>query len=195
MRHHVVSLVAVFLGLAVGIVLGSGLLADSVVSGLRDDKAELRREIQEAEDHGSRLEAQLLAADGFDSTIGPRIVRDELLDRTVLLVTTPDAAPEDVDAVVRSVGDALTDTKVQLLLTLVVLADGIQHTARFYDDGKQGEKALIVAGEADTPQYHRTGGWRVGTLVMTCEGTRIQDAHGNETPLILDGNSFRAVIP
>lgn len=117
MRHHVVSLVAVFLGLAVGIVLGSGLLADSVVSGLRDDKAELRREIQEAEDHGSRLEAQLLAADGFDSTVGPRIVRDELLDRTVLLVTTPDAAPEDVDAVVRSVGDAGGRVTARIALT------------------------------------------------------------------------------
>jgi len=106
MRHHAVSLVAVFLALAIGIVLGSGLLADSVVSGLRDDKAELRQEVQDAEDRASLLDAQLLAADGFDATVAPRIVRDELLDRSVLVVTTPDADPEDLDALVRTVAAA-----------------------------------------------------------------------------------------
>ncbi|MEU5844430.1 copper transporter [Rhodococcus sp. NPDC047139] len=117
MRHHAVSLVAVFLALAVGIVLGSGVLADSLVSGLRDDKADLRRQVQDAEDRGSRLEAQLLAADGFDATVGPRIVRDELIDRTVLVVTTPDAAPEDVDAVIRTVEDAGGRVTARLALT------------------------------------------------------------------------------
>lgn len=117
MRHHAVSLVAVFLALAVGIVLGSGVLADSVVTGLRDDKADLRHEVQEAEDHGSRLEAQLLAADGFDAAVGPRIVRDELQERTVLLVTTPDAAPEDVDALARTVDDAGGRVTARIALT------------------------------------------------------------------------------
>lgn len=106
MRHHAISLVAVFLALAVGIVLGSGVLADSMVSGLRDDKADIRQELRDAEDHITRLDAQMLAADGFDATVAPRVVRDELVDRTVLVVTTPDADPADVDALTRSVTDA-----------------------------------------------------------------------------------------
>ncbi|MFD3811018.1 copper transporter [Rhodococcus sp. NPDC058639] len=117
LRHHAVSLVAVFLALALGIVLGSGLLSGSVVSGLRDDKSEMRRELQDAEDRAARLDGQLVAADGFDATVAPRVVRDALTDRTVLVVTTPDADPADVDALVRTVGDAGGRVTGRLALT------------------------------------------------------------------------------
>lgn len=72
--------------------------------------------------------------------------------------------------------------RTEPLLTLVVHAGGTQHTARFYADGASGEKTHIVAGPAHAPQYRQTGLWRVGTLMMTCQGTRIQDISGNETP-------------
>jgi len=45
LRHHAISLAAVFLALAVGVVLGSGLLSDTLVSGLRDDKRQLQDRI------------------------------------------------------------------------------------------------------------------------------------------------------
>ena len=70
-----------------------------------------------------------------------------------------------------------------LLLTLIISTDTREHTARFYEGGG-GETAHIVLGTDDNPQYRRTSGWRVGTLMMTCEGTRIQDIHGNEQPAI-----------
>ena len=70
-----------------------------------------------------------------------------------------------------------------LLLTLVISTDSSVHTARFYESGK-GKTAHIVLGPDDDPQYCQTNGWRVGTLMMTCEGTRIQDIHGNEQPAI-----------
>lgn len=117
MRHHAVSLVAVFLALAVGIVLGSGVLSSSLVSGLRDDRSEMRSELQDAQDHAARLDTQLLAADGFDATVAPRVVRDTLVDRTVLVVTTPDADPGDVEAAVRTVGDAGGRVTGRLALT------------------------------------------------------------------------------
>lgn len=39
LRTHAISLAAVFLALAVGVALGSGLLSNTVLSGLRDDTA------------------------------------------------------------------------------------------------------------------------------------------------------------
>ncbi len=78
---------------------------------------------------------------------------------------------------------AFTPENDTLLLTLIVCEGAKQHTARFYADGAQGEKARIISGSTDAPEYRQTGGWRVGTLMMTCEGTRIQDALGNETPI------------
>ena len=37
LRHHAISLAAVFIALAVGVVLGSGLLSDTLLSGLRNE--------------------------------------------------------------------------------------------------------------------------------------------------------------
>ncbi len=42
LRSHAISLAAVFLALAIGIALGSGLLSNTVLSGLRDDKRRCR---------------------------------------------------------------------------------------------------------------------------------------------------------
>ena len=83
--------------------------------------------------------------------------------------------PVDVSA-------AFSTSGAKLLLTLTVCEGSEQHTARFYEDDGTGEIARIVAGPADAPEYGQTGGWRVGTLMMTCEGTRIQDERGNERP-------------
>lgn len=68
------------------------------------------------------------------------------------------------------------------LLTLVVTTGGQRRTAHFYDDGGAGTEAFILCGTQEAPQYRQTDGWRVGTLLMTCEGTRIQDERGNEIP-------------
>ena len=73
----------------------------------------------------------------------------------------------------------------QLLMHLEIHADDRRHTAYFYDSSDTGTVTHIICGTPDTPEYRQTEGWRVGTLVMTCEGTRIQDAHGNETPVSL----------
>ena len=73
----------------------------------------------------------------------------------------------------------------QLILTLEIHADGRQHIAHFYENNTAGTLTHIICGTPGAPEYLRTDGWRVGTLVMTCEGTRILDAYGNETPASL----------
>ena len=68
------------------------------------------------------------------------------------------------------------------LLTLTIVTPQQRYAARFYA-GDTGEQALIISGPEQAPQYRQTDAWRVGTLMMTCEGTRIQDERGNETPV------------
>ncbi|MGV9743640.1 copper transporter [Rhodococcus zopfii] len=103
LRQHAVSIAAIFLALAVGIVLGSGVLSSSLVSGLRDDKARMRDDLQAEQDRNSVLTERLNAADGFDAVVAGRVVRDTLTERTVLMVAGPDADPADLDAVVATV--------------------------------------------------------------------------------------------
>jgi len=104
-------------------------------------------------------------------------VNGQLADGVVFRTLLEQIAELPVDTL-----SAFSPQAEQLLLTLTVSSGQAQHTARFYADGKAGEKVHIVSGPPDAPQYRQTGGWRVGTLTMTCEGTRILDVPGNEIP-------------
>jgi len=66
------------------------------------------------------------------------------------------------------------------VMTLTIRSGEREHVARFYEGGEKGKEAVILAGSSDAPRYRQTDGWRIGTLLMTCEGTRIQDERGNE---------------
>lgn len=106
LRTHAISLAAVFLALAIGVALGSGLLSNTVLSGLRDDKHELQKQINTLTDEKNGLNEKLGAAGEFDAQMSSRILRDTLVDKSVVLFRTPDAADDDVDAVLRLVGQA-----------------------------------------------------------------------------------------
>lgn len=106
LRTHAISLAAVFLALAIGVALGSGLLSNTVLSGLRDDKHELQDRINTLTDERNGLNEKLGAAGEFDAQMSPRILRDTFVDKSVVLFRTPDASDDDVDAVSRLVGQA-----------------------------------------------------------------------------------------
>lgn len=106
MRHHAISLAAVFLALAVGVVLGSGVLSNTLLSGLRDDKKQLQSHIEQLDQRNNALTEKLNAAGEFDTSMAPRLVRGALNEKSVLIFRTPDASDDVVKAMVQVVGDA-----------------------------------------------------------------------------------------
>ncbi len=115
-RYHLVSIVSIFLALAVGIVLGAGPLQQQLgqtltnqVSQLRRDKADLR----------SQLDAQqqkLDAADTFAAATSRELVGSRLGGRSVVLVVLPGAdssVADDLTAMLRSSG-ATVNGRVRL---------------------------------------------------------------------------------
>lgn len=106
LRSHAISLAAVFLALAIGVALGSGLLSNTVLSGLRDDKQEMQQQIDTLTDNRNALNEKLSAADDFNAQMAPRILRDSLAKKSVVIFRTPDAADDDVNGLVRLVGEA-----------------------------------------------------------------------------------------
>jgi hypothetical protein len=102
-RYHLVSIVSIFMALAVGIVLGAGPLKGSIgdtltqeVTQLREDRAALRTELDAAR-KGST------ARDDFTRDAASRLVGGALAGSTVALVLLPEA---DADHV-REVGELL----------------------------------------------------------------------------------------
>ena len=88
LRHHVISLAAVFLALAIGVVLGSGAFSGTAVSGLRGDNGDLQKQISTLTDEKTALNERLSAASEFDSQIAGRIVRGALNGKSVVLFST-----------------------------------------------------------------------------------------------------------
>ena len=86
LRSHAISLAAVFLALAIGVMLGSGLLSNTLLSGLRDDKHELQNQINGLTDEKNALNQKLSAAGEFDAQMSPRMVRDALAGKSVRTV-------------------------------------------------------------------------------------------------------------
>ena len=106
LRSHAISLAAVFLALAIGVALGSGLLSNTVLSGLRDDKQDMQHQIDTLTDERNAVNEKLSAAEDFDAQMAPRILRDTLAKKSVIIFRTPDAADDDVDGLTRLVAQA-----------------------------------------------------------------------------------------
>lgn len=99
-RYHIVSLISVFLALAVGIALGAGPLKETIgdtltgqVEQLRTEKDELRAELDRTADDLGHASAYIDAA-------GPRLLDGALTDRRVAVV-----ALGEVDESVRTAVD------------------------------------------------------------------------------------------
>ena len=112
-RYHLVSIVSIFLALAVGIVLGAGPLKGELgntlnkeVAGLRQDKADLNQQLQEAN-------AASEARDSYIAETNPIMLAGLLQDRRVALVVLPGAdgaVTEATAATLRSGGAAVVST-------------------------------------------------------------------------------------
>lgn len=173
-RQHAISLAAVFLALAVGVVLGSGTLSGGLLSGLRDDKSDLQNQVNALHEKNNQQAEQLTAADNFDAAVSGRAVRDALGQRSVVLVTTPDADPGDLDAVTQLIGAAggsvtgrvsLTDSFVdaansdQLRTTVTnVIPAGVQLRTGAVDQGSLAGDLLgsVLLLNAQTAQPQST---------------------------------------
>ncbi|MBA4021159.1 MAG: channel protein [Gordonia sp.] len=119
LRQHAISLVAVFLALAVGVVLGSGFVADTFGSS---SDAQDKRE-QELRDENQQLTNNVNAANNFDTAIAGRLLEGTLRDRPVLIVTTPGADEGDVAAVKDNLNKSGAVFNGQLALTDEFVSD------------------------------------------------------------------------
>ena len=122
-RYHLVSLVAVFLALAVGIVLGSATLSGPISDKLTGDVSRLSADKRALESQVGELRTQLDVSDQFAAAVAPRLVAGTLADRRVLLVTSPQTPadlPERLVPVLRAAGAQVTGT----LQLLPALSDG-----------------------------------------------------------------------
>ncbi|HEY0805095.1 MAG TPA: copper transporter [Pseudonocardiaceae bacterium] len=117
LRYHVISIGAVFLALALGVVLGSTTLSDSLLSGISGQKAQLGQQVADLQAQRNALNARLSDADQFATGVGPLAVRDQLAQRTVVVISTADAHQADEQALASLLTAAGAHVTGQIRLT------------------------------------------------------------------------------
>lgn len=162
LRQHAISLAAVFLALAVGVVLGSGVLSDTVLSGLRDESRNLHGQINTLNDQKNVLNEKLSAANAFDTQMADRMVHDALNGKSVIVFRAPNAKDDDVEALSKIIGQAggavtgavsLTQEfvdgnsaeKLRSVVNSSILPAGTQLSTKLVDQGSQAGDLLGIA--------------------------------------------------
>jgi hypothetical protein len=147
LRYHIVSLVAVFLALALGIVVGSTVLQEGTVSALRATSQEVRQRSEENRTENLALKQDKAHLEAFGAAVLPDLVRNRLEGRSVVLVDTDKVDSGMRDSVRKVLEDAGAEVDGQITFADERLALGA--------DTDRGAMGRLLAADAGTPQVLR----------------------------------------
>lgn len=103
-RYHLVSIVAVFLALAIGIVLGSTELQGNTIDVLRTSQNSLKNQLDQSNTERNTATQELNNNLTFLATAEPRLLANELPGDRVVLVTEPGASSQVISDITHAVG-------------------------------------------------------------------------------------------
>jgi hypothetical protein len=192
-RYHVVSLTAVFLALAIGLVVGTAALNGPAADALNDQVNGIGRQNQQLRDQVNHLKNEANTQEQFAAQAAPIILADKLRNRRVLVVALP-AASKYVKDVVETLqlGGAKVTAQIEIqdkftaptnnsqLLDLATITRpvSVSDPASPNTDGVQTSTALLSAvlldrptGQTAIPEDQRrtvlsaytSGGWIIAT--------------------------------
>ncbi|GLW99832.1 copper transporter [Microtetraspora sp. NBRC 16547] len=159
-RYHLVSIVAIFLALTVGIVLGSTVLETPFYRSAQEITAQLRQANSENRDTITALQAREKGNASFVTEHSAALLRGQLTGERVVLVEAPGAPAGRRDDIVKVLGDSGAVYTGRVSLTEKFLAsdqtnvvDQLAGTVapagtRFADAASPYDKAAAVLGGA-----------------------------------------------
>jgi len=175
-RYHATSLIAVFLALAVGILIGAEFGGDALTSTRKNLEQSLTGNLQDARERADELNGRLARSDEFATRVYPALVRGRLAGRRIGVVAIGDL-PGGATAAIE---DALGPTGGRLVgigvmrepLDLNALAGDLSKT-RFADIRRE-EDTLTAFGTGVGRQLVRGG-----TLLERVRSHLFSRASGN----------------
>lgn len=90
LRYHLIALVAVFLALAVGILVGSSFIGGPSIKGLEDEFGKLRVEIRSQQQTIDNLRDLEKKRDEFENAVLPGLINGRLHNRRIAIIQTGD---------------------------------------------------------------------------------------------------------
>lgn len=150
-RFHLVSLVAVFLALTVGIVMGATVIDRAIVDSLDDRIAAVRNDANERKAENEALSADVGRLNEFVGQSQPYVVENRLTDVPLVVLAT------------RGVDDAVVASQVDVLLQAGALVPAVVWLEESWALGD--DRAVAALGEAvgessREPSTLRDAAWR-----------------------------------
>src|SRR5579875_3519642 len=115
-RYHLVSIVAVFLALAIGIVLGSTELQGPAYNLLNNTTAKLQDELNAVSGQRNTAQAQASVDEAYAAAVEPVVLRGLLSGRRLLIVSEPGAQASVVSGITSAARDAGAEVTGQIAL-------------------------------------------------------------------------------
>lgn len=137
-KYHIVSLISVFLAIALGIVIGTTALNGPIVTSLKTTVTGLKDDKRSLEARVGGLETQVNSNSEFDASLAKSIIGDKLKGQTFITITVGDVTGDERDAVIKMVQSAGGKLTGAIALT------------KAYSDPKQSS-ALLAFATTDPP--------------------------------------------
>jgi Copper transport outer membrane protein, MctB len=161
-RFHLVSIVAVFLALALGVLLGTTVVNQGVIDDLNGRVDDAVTRSHQLRDQVAELQSEVQGWEAFGRTVEPLLVSNQLPGQQIVMVTQEGVDLSEVDGVRQVLQDsgatvesvlfvtprmALTDPGSQTQLS-AILADGSSPTdpTKMAEDAAQRLAARLAAG-------------------------------------------------
>lgn len=179
-RYHLVSIVAVFLALAVGIVLGSTALNSPITRGIAASNARLSQEETQLRAQKSALKQQLSAAQSFAQAAEPRLLDGLLTGQRVVLISAPGASSQ-----------MTSDVSAALVRAGATVTGQIQLQSQFFDSSASTQQVLSTLTQRLTPTGTtlRPGLPQTQAAELLASTILTQDGPGQPIPGQLDSAS------
>ncbi|MET8153136.1 copper transporter [Actinoplanes sp. NPDC049668] len=134
-RYHVVSLTAVFLALAIGLVVGTAALNGPVADTLKDRVDALSKDNSNYREQANQYREELNKAQDFATEVSPALLGGKLAGRKILVMVMPSGQDyaEGVTAMLNAAGARITGT--------VTVQDKFFDPANAYELLKLADKA------------------------------------------------------
>jgi hypothetical protein len=214
-RYHLVSLIAVFLAVALGIVIGTTALNDPISADIEARVDQLEQDKRQLEDRTRTLTTQVESADAFEEAVAPALVDGTLADSTVLLLATSDEvtpeAAEQVEALLAEAGasvsgvvrlqpefsDPTTESAMQSYATSPGIPAGVQ-LPETEDAGQLvgsllAQTLMIPADEGATaPQADDVSSVLAGLAALDVLTVETSSVEPSDYAVVLTGSGFDA---
>ncbi|HEX8928090.1 MAG TPA: copper transporter [Actinomycetota bacterium] len=143
-RYHVVSLTAVFLALAIGLVVGTAALNGPVADQLQTQIVALNKDNNNKRDQITQYREELNRSQGFATEIAPTVLGGRLAGRKLLVLTLPDT-------------DAYADGVISMLQVAgATVTAKVTINEKFLDPNNSIEM-LDLAGQSSQPTIQLEG--------------------------------------